>query len=222
MLKFFPLGLFALTLAAQVNTASLTGVVKDTSEAAIAKAKVTATIKETGVQRSTETDAVGNYFFPILPVGDYEVSVESQGFKKATVAVTLETGQKGRQDFSLAVGSIETSVTVESTVSQLSPQDASLGTVVDANYVSRFPLLLRSWDDLMAVVPGVQGNRFTSQGGGTSFGRTGGFSVHGVHSMQNNFLLDGIDNNSISENAQELTTQVVRPSIDTIQEFKVT
>jgi len=72
------------------------------------------------------------------------------------------------------------------------------------------------------VVPGVQANRFTTQGGGTSFGRTGGFSVHGIHSMQNNFLLDGIDNNSISENAQELTTQVVRPSIDTIQEFKVT
>jgi hypothetical protein len=222
MLKFFPLGLFALTLAAQVNTASLTGVVKDTSEAAIAKAKVTATSKETGVQRSTETDAVGNYFFPILPVGDYEVSVESQGFKKATVAVTLETGQKGRQDFAMSVGSLETSVTVESTVSQLSPQDASLGSVVDANYVSRFPLLLRSWDDLLAVVPGVQGTRFTTQGGGTSFGRTGGVSVHGVHSLQNNFLLDGIDNNSISENVQELTTQVVRPSIDTIQEFKVT
>src|SRR5262249_26531500 len=98
----------------------------------------------------------------------------------------------------------------------------SLGSVVDGNYVSRFPLLLRSWDDLLAVVPGVQGNRFTTQGGGTSFGRTGGVSVHGVHSLQNNFLLDGIDNNSISENVQELTTQVVRASIDTIQEFKVT
>src|SRR6266513_2064902 len=77
------------------------------------------------------------------------------------------------------------SLTVESTVTQLSPQDASLGSVVDANYISRFPLLLRSWDDLLAVVPGVQANRFTSQGGGTSFGRTGGFSVHGIHSLQN-------------------------------------
>jgi hypothetical protein len=155
-------------------------------------------------------------------VGDYDVAVEAQGFAKATVAITLETGQKARQDFTLAVGLIESSVTVQSTVTQLSPQDASLGSVVDSNYVSRFPLLLRSWDDLMAVVPGVQGNRFTSQGGGTSFNRTGGFNVHGVHSMQNNFMLDGIDNNSISENVQELTTQVVRPSIDTIQEFKVT
>ena len=109
-------------------------------------------------------DSGGNYFFPILPVGSYELTVEATGFKKANVTVTLETGQKGWQDFSLAVGSIETSVTVESTVSQLSPPDASLGSVVDGNYVSRFPLLLRGWDDLMAVVPGVQGNRFTSQG----------------------------------------------------------
>src|SRR5882724_5499943 len=209
-------------VSAQVNTASLTGLVKDSSEAAIAKAKITAVQHVTGIERTTTTDSGGNYFLPILPVGDYDLTVEAAGFKKATVKVTLETGQKARQDFTLSVGSLETSVTVQSTVTQLSPQDASLGSVVDGNYVSRFPLLLRSWDDLMAVVPGVQGNRFTSQGCGTSFGRTGGFSVHGIHSMQNNFMLDGIDNNSISENAQELTTQVVRPSIDTIQEFKVT
>src|SRR5207245_11804643 len=57
--------------------------------------------------------------------------------------------------------------------------------------------------------------------GGTSFGRTGGVNVHGVRAIQNNFLLDGVDNNSISENVQELTTQVSRPSVDAIQEFKV-
>ena len=70
-------------------------------------------------------------------------------------------------------------------------------------------------------MPGVQGDRFTEQGGGTSFGRTGGVNVHGARSLQNNFLLDGVDNNSISENVQELTTQVSRPSVDAIQEFKV-
>ena len=63
--------------------------------------------------------------------------------------------------------------------------------------------------------------RYTDQSGATSAGRTGGFSIHGVHSLQNNFMLDGIDNNSISENVQELTTEVARPSVDTIQEFRV-
>ena len=70
-------------------------------------------------------------------------------------------------------------------------------------------------------MPGVQGDRYTEQGGGTSFGRTGGINVHGARALQNNFLLDGVDNNSISENVQELTTQVSRPSVDAIQEFKV-
>src|SRR5204862_7016910 len=58
-------------------------------------------------------------------------------------------------------------------------------------------------------------------GGGTANGRTGGANVHGVRSLQNNYVLDGVDNNSISENVQELTTQVARPSVDSIQEFKV-
>jgi hypothetical protein len=214
--------LAAASLLAQLNTASLTGVVKDASDAAVAGAKVTVTETATNVLRSTTTDSTGNYFFPVLAVGHYQVTVAAPGFKEGTVSVTLETGQKGRQDFKMEVGSIQTQVEVQSTVSQLSPQDASLGSVVDSVQVSRLPLLLRSWDDLLATVPGIQGNRYTSQGGGTSFGRTGGFNVHGVRSLQNNFMMDGIDNNSISENVQELTSQVVRPSVDTIQEFKVT
>ena len=135
--------------------------------------------------------------------------------------MTLETAQKGRADFKLSVSTVQTAVTVDAVATQLSPQDASVGSVVDNTYVSQFPLLLRSWDDLLNVAAGVQLSRYTEQGGATSAGRTGGFNVHGVRSLQNNFILDGADNNSISENVQELTTQVVRPSVDTIQEFKI-
>ncbi|PWU06752.1 MAG: TonB-dependent receptor [Terriglobia bacterium] len=209
-------------LLAQINTASLTGLVQDPSQSAVANAKVTITQKETGVQRTVMTDQSGSYFFPVLPIGGYDITVEVSGFQRAAAAITLETGQKGRQDFTMAVGALETQVTVVAAAPQLSPQDASIGSVVDASTISRFPLLGRSWDDLMAVVPGMQGNRYSDQGGGTSFGRQGGFNVHGIRSLQNNFTLDGIDNNSISENVQELTTQVVRPSIDAIQEFKIT
>jgi hypothetical protein len=183
--------------------------------------KVTARAKATGVERSTVTDDAGYYVFPTLPIGAYTILVERPGFQRQTREVTLETAQKARQDFALAIGSVETTVAVAATAPQLSPNDASLGSVVDNNYVSQFPLLLRSWDDLMSLVAGVQGNRYTDQGGGTSFGRTGGFNVHGIRSLQNNFILDGIDNNSISENVQELTSQVVRPSVDSIQEFKI-
>ena len=154
-------------------------------------------------------------------MGSYEISVEKPGFQKAVATVILDAAEKGRQDFSLAVGSVATVTSVEATAPMLSPDDASLGTTVDNKFVTEYPLLLRSWDDLMNLVAGVQGQRYTDQGGSTSAGRTGGFNVHGVRSLQNNFILDGLDNNSISENVQELTTQVIRPSVDTIQEFKI-
>ena len=93
--------------------------------------------------------------------------------------------------------------------------------MIDQSAVSRLPLAIRNWDDLLVLVPGVQGDRFTEEGGGTAAGRTGGVNVHGNRSLQNNYLLDGVDNNSISTNVQELTTQVSRPSIDAIEEFKV-
>ena len=70
-------------------------------------------------------------------------------------------------------------------------------------------------------MPGVQGDRYTEQGGGTVVRPHRRHQRARRRSLQNNFLLDGVDNNSISENVQELTTQVSRPSVDAIQEFKV-
>lgn len=216
------LALVAPALFSQANTASLTGLVTDPSGAAIPHAKVSAKNSTTNLERLTQTDGTGYYFFASLPAGQYEVATGAEGFQSATKKVTLETAQKARQDFALNVGQLQNTLTVEAATPQLSSEDASLGTVVDNTYVSRFPLFLRSWDDLMSLVAGVQGNRYTEQSGATSAGRTGGFNVHGVRQLQNNFILDGLDNNSISENVQELSTQVVRPSVDTIQEFKVT
>jgi hypothetical protein len=65
------------------------------------------------------------------------------------------------------------------------------------------PLYVRNWDDLLRTVARVQISRFTQQSGATSAGRLGGdFNEHGVHPLQNNFLLDGIDNNTFSENGR--------------------
>src|SRR5215467_14628254 len=205
----------------QVSSASLTGIVKDPSGSAVPNAKLTARSQTTNLERVAETDSAGNYYFGTLPIGTWEITVEHAGFQPQQATVTLEIAQKGRADFSLAVGQVQTTVTVEAATPQLSPENASVSSVVDNTYVSRFPLLLRSWDDLLNVAAGVQLSRYTEQGGATSAGRTGGFNARGVRSLQNNFILDGVDNNSISENVQELTTQVVRPSVDTIQEFKV-
>ena len=133
----------------------------------------------------------------------------------------LDAGQRARIDFSLMVGGVSEAVTVAEATRLLDTTQAAVGSVIDQSAVSRLPLAIRNWDDLMVLVPGVQGDRFTEESGGTAAGRTGGVNVHGSRSLQNNFLLDGVDNNSISTNVQELTTQVSRPSIDAIEEFKV-
>ena len=205
----------------QGTDASLTGLVTDQSKSAVANVKVTARNKSTNYSQEVRTDASGTYSFLSLPIGNYAVTVEHEGFGNATADVTLETAQKAHVDFELKVGQAIQTVTVESAAQTLSTEDASLGSVITNNTVSDTPLYLRNWDDLLRLVPGVQSNRYTDQSGATSAGRTGAFNVHGVHSLQNDFILDGIDNNTFSENVQELSTQSSRPSVDTIQEFKV-
>ncbi|HVJ09527.1 MAG TPA: TonB-dependent receptor [Acidisarcina sp.] len=206
---------------AQINTASLTGLVTDASGAVVAKVPVTVQGQATGFTRTTETDNAGYYTFSNLPIGQYSISVSKDGFATVSQQVLLQTAEKARRDFALQVSGSQQTVTVTSAGSDLSPGDASLGTVISSETIEQTPLYLRNWDDLLRIVPGVQISRYTQQSGATSAGRTGDFNVHGVHSLQNNFLLDGIDNNTISENVQELSTEAAHPSVDVIQEFNI-
>jgi hypothetical protein len=209
------------TAAAQVDRATLSGVVKDTNGGVLPGATVAVTNLGTNLAERQQTTETGTYQVVNLIPGRYQIEVELNGFKKSSQVVTLEVGQRARLDVELAVGNLAETVTVTESAQLINANDATLGTVIPQAQVANLPLAIRNWDDLLALVPGVQGDRYTEQGGGTSFGRTGGINVHGARALQNNFLLDGVDNNSISENVQELTTQVSRPSVDAIQEFKV-
>src|SRR3954470_689406 len=213
--------LIAPSVSAQVDRATVSGVVRDTGGGVVPGATVTVTNVATNIESHQVTSETGSYQVVNLVPGRYQVTVELSGFKKSSQVVALEVGQRARLDVELAVGGLNETVTVSETVQLLNTNDATLGTVVPQMQVANLPLAIRNWDDLLALVPGVQGDPYTEQGGGTSFGRTGGINVHGARALQNNFLLDGVDNNSISENVQELTTQVSRPSVDAIQEFKV-
>jgi outer membrane receptor protein involved in Fe transport len=206
---------------AQVDRATLTGVVRDASDAVLPKAKITVTSLATGASSTATTSNDGVYLVVNLTPGEYLVQAEATGFQRYEQTVSLELGARSRLDLSLAVGSIGETVKVEGVTPLLSTESAVLGTVVDSNEIDRLPLAIRNWDDLLSMVPGVQSDRYTEQAGGTSAGRTGGVSVHGNRSLQNNFLLDGVANNSFSTNVQELTTQLSRPSVDAIDEFKV-
>ncbi|HZR22911.1 MAG TPA: TonB-dependent receptor [Vicinamibacterales bacterium] len=211
----------AIAASAQVDRASLSGIVRDTNGGVLPGATVSATSLSTEVEAHQITTESGAYQIGNLIPGRYRIDVELPGFKKNSQVVTLDVGQRARVDVELAIGSFNETVTVAETAALLSTGDATLGAVIQQTQVANLPLAIRNWDDLLALVPGVQGDRYTEQGGGTSFGRTGGVNVHGARALQNNFLLDGVDNNSISENVQELTSQVSRPSVDAIQEFKV-
>jgi hypothetical protein len=206
---------------AQVDRATLSGTVKDTAGGVLAGATVTVSNVATNVASTTTTSSSGAYLVVNLRPGQYLIEAEAKGLQKSVQSVILQIGQRARVDITLAVGSLTETVTVEGARELLNTGDATLGTVIGNESVAKLPLAIRNWDDLLALVPGVQGDRYTEQGGGTSFGRTGGVNVHGARSLQNNFLLDGVDNNSISENVQELTSQVSRPSVDAIQEFKI-
>ena len=213
--------LFVPAARAQVDRATLSGVVKDTGGGVVPGATVVVTNLATNLESQQVTTEAGSYQIVNLIPGRYRIDVELTGFKKSSQVVTLEVGQRARVDVELAVGELSETVTVSEAPQLLNANDATLGAVIPQIQVSNLPLSIRNWDDLLALVPGVQGDRYTEQGGGTSFGRTGGINVHGARALQNNFLLDGVDNNSISENVQELTSQVSRPSVDAIQEFKV-
>ena len=209
----------AMCVQAQVNTASLSGLATDPNGAALPHVTVVATDQDTGYKRTVQTDDAGAYSMQDLPIGQYTITVSDSGFATMQEQLTLTVGQRAREDFKLQVGSTQQTVNVQSEAPLLSPDDASVGEVIGSVTIEQTPLALRNWDDLLRIVPGVQIARFTQQSGATSAGRVGDFNVNGVHSLQNDFILDGIDNNTFSENVQELSTESAHPSVDTIAEF---
>jgi hypothetical protein len=206
---------------AQAGVASLTGQVTDPSGAILVGAQVTETNIETQTARSTVTDKSGNFTLVGLPVGHYRVAVVQSGFQAQEATLILDPSGRGRQDFHMAVSSMTTQVEVSESGPELARDDASIGTVIDNETIVGTPLYQRNWDDLIRLVPGVQMQRFTQQSGSSVSGSTGLFVIHGVGNEQNDYILDGVDNNTFSENLQELSASASRPSVDVIGEFKL-
>src|SRR5215470_7418256 len=179
------LAMFGSVLAfAQVDRATLGGFVKDSNGGVLPGATVTVTSLATDVETHQQTTDTGSYQTPNLIPGRYRVDVELSGFKKSSQVVTVEVGQRARLDVELAVGDFTETVNVVEAQPLLRSDDSSLGAVIPQSQVANLPLSIRNWDDLLALVPGVQGDRYTDQGGGTSFGRTGGINVHGARAAE--------------------------------------
>src|SRR5208337_3797148 len=146
------------------------------------------------------------------------IDVTFQGFQAVTTkGVVVDVGAEVVQNFSLRPGSVTQTVEVTATAPLLESQDASVGQVVDSSSVNNLPLNGRNFTFLAQLSAGVNSPPADTRGNAAS----GAFSANGLRPAQNNYLLDGIDNNSNTVDFLNGTNFVVLPPLDAIQEFKV-
>ena len=208
------------SLYAQVESGKVVGTVRDASGAAVMDAAVVIVSTATHVTREVRTDNGGAYVLTELKPGEYTVTVEHEGFKKAVQsAFKLDVNQVIRVDLTLVVGSVNERVDVTAAEPLIESESSSLGQVVEEQRVRELPLNGRDFVELAYLSPGVNSgpSGAVQQGGIPENQRgTGSIQANGLTATNNNFLLNGFDNNE-----QQIGIQVIQPAIDAIQEFKV-
>lgn len=219
--KFFPIALLFGSLlatpyiAAQTTNATIVGDVTDASGGALPGATITVKHVTTGVTRSVITDELGAFrVFPLNP-GTYEVSASMPGFKtKIQPNVILEAAATVKVNLQLEVGEITETIEVLGSSPILQSQDASVGGTVTSSELARLPVNGRNYTRLILLMPGTS-DQAKSQRRGTVSG-TMLISVNGQRAQDNNFTLDGVDNNMMMMNSPGGS-----PPMDSIQEFRV-
>lgn len=206
---------FTLQLNAQSDRARIIGTVSDPQGAVVPGATVTVKNVATGIAIKTATDAQGNYQAPELPIGDYKVKVERQGFKTTeTVPYSLEINQVLRVDVHLPVGTAGETVEVSGVAATVETVSSTMGSTVSEMEIHNAPLNGRNALDLALLQPGVIPADNPGNAGARS--ATLGFSISGGRNDSNTFVLDGGLNNDLLDNGV-----VYNPNPDAIQEFKV-
>jgi hypothetical protein len=204
-------------------TGSLSGTVSDKTGSVVTGAKVTVTSQGTGISRDAQTDDTGHYLVPLLPVAEYTIHVESQGFRPAEQKdIRLQVDEHREVDFTLAPGSVTESVEVNATEVAVRTSDPTLGQVITSQQVAQLPLNGRNFVQLATLTPGTtqetNPDSFFNGGPSSEVSTRGSFSlsVGGSRASSTDWLLDGNDNNELTAGGI-----AVVPSIDAIQEFKV-
>jgi hypothetical protein len=202
---------------AQKDTGSVVGTVRDPSGAVVPEVKVTVTDVDRGITFVTATSASGDYVASPLHIGRYNVRVEKEGFKTAIAGpIELQVQQRVEVNVTLEVGQTLQTVEVKEVTPLLETQTSELGQVVDTQRMVTLPLNGRNFAQLAFLSAGIAPTE-----PGARNESSYGFSSNGGRSYQNNFLLDGIDNNSNLTDLLNGTSFVVQPSVDALQEFKV-
>ena len=216
----FLLAIFIGILPAQITGGSFTGLVTDPSGAVVAAAEVVARNVATNVSSLSETTDAGYYEFPLLPAGRYVLTVQKQGFQRATTA-ELPEQRNAPEDRHYAESRRGQSVDRGGERTPLvNATSQSLGVVIDSQKVTDLPLNGRTFTQLLVLQPGV------SLSGGNA--NRGGVELNGSSGLGNNWLMDGVDmsfgeNNGVGMGGVGGSGTVINTiSVEALEEFKTT
>jgi hypothetical protein len=192
---------FALTTAvqAQVNTATLTGVVKDASGAGIPGANVTLIQIETGVKRSTVTGADGQYTFTFVSVGDYKLTSQASGFRDETLDnVNLVAGQSVNLPVGMSVQNVQSEVSVSAENEALNTTDSSQNTTISQSQLNEMPVLHQDWTNTLQYSSNTL--KLTAAGSSSSSSQQGsGININGLPAAGYIITVDGTNASSNPE-----------------------
>ncbi|HTW63917.1 MAG TPA: carboxypeptidase regulatory-like domain-containing protein [Bryobacteraceae bacterium] len=204
-------------IRAQQATGSITGVVTDPSGSALAGATVTATDVERGTSLKTQTNTDGLYNFPQVPIGQYELRVEANGFQTAVRGnVMLELNQTAKIDFALVIGQLSQTVQVTEEAPPLQTQTTEVGTVMEASAISNLPLETGNYNQLTLLTPGAVTISPASFNTGLKTFNAARPNLNGNREQANYYLLDGMENMEFVDD-----NVAYSPSTEAIQEFQV-
>ena len=215
MSKSLPALLLAAVLALAQDTGTILGTVVDPSGAVVAGAKIELLDVDRKISTQATTNELGEFFFTPVRVGNYEIKASKEGFASVVRSnLMLDVQQRMRVDLTLQVGTVGQSVEVTGASPLLETATSSVGQVVGNKSISELPLNGRDYQQLAVMTSDAVPTGQTSRG-------PSDFSANGARPVSNNYLLDGLDNNSYILDLQNASSEVMAPSIDALQEFKV-
>ena len=220
--KFFLLSFLlissVLSVSAQVDTGAIVGTVADGQQQRVADASIRLKQESTGVERTLKSGRDGSFTFSPLAIGTYTLSVEREGFERyVQTGLTITAQSTVREDVSLHVGAVTQTVEVAAAAPQLETQSSALQQLVSARSINDLPLNGRNVVFLAQTAPGITIAQADSRG----LAASGSFSSNGERRGQNDYLLDGIDNNAAIMDYVNEAQYVVIPPPDALQEFVV-
>src|SRR5579883_2046430 len=218
--KYLPAIVFLLLVPClafgQMDQGSVTGIVQDTTGAVVPNAQVTLKSTDTGLELQTHTDQNGVYTFSPVKIGNYQVSASAPGFQTTTQSnLHLDVQQRLAVNVQLKPGAATETVEVTTAPPLMQTEEGSTGQVIDTKTINDTPLNGRNWVFIAQLSAGV-----APPSGSRGAGK-GDFNANGQRAEQNNFILDGVDNNNNVVDFLNGASFIVRPPPDALAEFKV-